>query len=93
MGWAPRRATACARFGEVKLESDIYQLIRFLCKDRFIDPWQTRGFVTAAAPLTRSILDSLFALVYLFDDIRGRSDDFAKGGWREMCEETGADET
>ena len=74
--------------GSVKLSSTTYQLIRFLCKDRFIDPWQTRRFVTAAAPLTRSILDSLFALVYLFDDIRAKSDIFVKGGWREMCEET-----
>src|ERR1017187_6074127 len=74
--------------GSVKLSSTTYQLIRFLCKDRFIDPWQTRRFVTAAAPLTRSILDSLFALVYLFDDIGAKSDIFVKGGWREMCEET-----
>lgn len=67
-----------------------YQLIRFICKDRnrYHDPWQKPEFVTAAAPLTRSILDTLFALVFLFDDVPAKSEMFVKGGWREMCEES-----
>jgi hypothetical protein len=65
-----------------------FTVINFLSKDRFIDPFQTRKFVTAIPPLTRSILDSLFALVFLFDDVAANSEMFAKGGWRELCEET-----
>jgi len=74
--------------GSVAVNATTYQLIKFLCKDRFIDPFQTRKFVTSIPPLTRSILDSLFALVFLFDDVPAKSEMFAKGGWRELCEET-----
>lgn len=74
--------------GSVVVSVTNYQLIRFLCRDKFIDPYQTRKFVTAIPPLTRSILDSLFALVFLFDDVPAKAAMFAKGGWRKLCEET-----
>jgi len=76
--------------GSVNLSATTYQLVRFLCKDRgqYRDPWQKREFVTAVPVLTRSILDSLFTLVFLFDDVPSKAELFVKGGWREMCEAT-----
>lgn len=76
--------------GSVRVVATTYQLIRFICKDanRYRDAWQKLEFVTATPPLTRSILDALFALVFLFDDVPAKSEMFIKGGWREMCEES-----
>lgn len=76
--------------GSVRVAATTYQLTRFICKDRnrYRDPWQNPEFVTAVPPLTRSILDILFALVFLFDDVAVKSELFIMGGWREMCEES-----
>ena len=76
--------------GSIRVAATTYDLIRFVCKDKqyYRDPWQKLDFVTAVPPLTRSILDILFALVFLFDDVSTNSERFIQGGWREMCEET-----
>jgi hypothetical protein len=76
--------------GSVNLSATTYQLVRFLCKDidQYRDPWQKREFITAVPLLTRSILDSLFTLVFLFDDVPSKAELFVRGGWREMCEAT-----
>jgi hypothetical protein len=76
--------------GSVRVASTAYQVVRFICKDteKYRDPWQRLEFVTATPPIVRSILDILFALVFLFDDVPTRSEMFIKGGWREMCEES-----
>jgi hypothetical protein len=37
-------------------------------------------------PLARSMLDALFAVVYLFDDLPRRTEQYQKGGWREKWE-------
>jgi hypothetical protein len=76
--------------GSVNLSATTYQLIKFVCKDidQNRDPWQKREFITAVPVLTRSILDSLFTLVFLFDDVPSKADLYVKGGWREMCEAT-----
>jgi hypothetical protein len=74
--------------GSVKLSANTYQVIKFLCKDKYFDPWQKREFITAVPPLTRSILDSLFTIVFLFDDVPSKAELFVQGGWREMCEAT-----
>ncbi|SRR5216683_2085116 len=74
--------------GSVKLSATTYQLIKFLCQDKYLDPWQKREFITSVPPLTRSILDSLFNLVFLFDDVPRKAEMYVQSGWREMCEAT-----
>jgi hypothetical protein len=53
--------------GSVRITSTTYDLIRFLCKKPswYRDGWQKLEFVTSVPPLTRSILDVLFAIVFL----------------------------
>jgi hypothetical protein len=70
-----------------KLIRVTYNVIRLLCKEKYQDPWQKPEFMTAVPPLTRTILDSVFTLVFLFDDIRTKAGLFKRGGWLEICEE------
>jgi hypothetical protein len=44
-------------------------------------------FALSAIPIVRSLLDSVFLLVFLFEDLPARSVWYLKGGWREHAEE------
>jgi hypothetical protein len=43
--------------------------------------------VVSAPPLARTILDSLFTVVFLFEDLPTRIKWYLKSGWRELFEE------
>ncbi len=73
--------------GTVKITENTYRSIRYLCADKPEDVSRKLEFAVSVPPLARTILDSLFTVVYLFDDVDRRVEWFHKSGWREMFEE------
>lgn len=63
-----------------------FHTIKVLSADKPTPPI-TREDALSVGPLARTILDSLFLIIFLFDDLPGRATWYFKGGWREMWEE------
>jgi hypothetical protein len=62
-----------------------YRTIVYICADN--PPAPELEYALSATPLARTLLDAVFAVVFLFEDPIGRPDQFYKGGWREKMEE------
>ena len=73
--------------GTVKITENTYRSIRHLCADKPEDVSRRLEFAVSVPPLARTILDSLFTVVYLFDDVDNRVGWFRRSGWREVFEE------
>jgi len=63
-----------------------FHTIRALCLDDPKYPLR-REDALSVGPLSRTILDSLFTLIFLFDDLPNRANWYFKGGWRSIWEE------
>lgn len=61
---------------------------RFLMADTPLSLARKPEYALAASPLTRSILDVLCSLVFVFGDFSPRVLWYYKAGWREVVEET-----
>ncbi len=73
--------------GTVKITENTYRSIRYLCADRPKSVARKLEFAVSVPPLARTILDSVFNVVYLFDDLDHRLEWYHKSGWREAYEE------
>jgi hypothetical protein len=73
--------------GTVKITENTYRSTRHLCADKPEDVSRKLEFAVSVPPLASTILDSLFTVVYLFDDVDNRVGWFRGSGWREMFEE------
>jgi hypothetical protein len=71
----------------VKITENTYRSIRYLCADRPEDASRKLEFAVSVPPLARTILDSIFTIVYLFADPNSRLEWYYKSGWREAREE------
>jgi hypothetical protein len=60
--------------------------IRFLCANAVQYPARRQEFAVAVPPLNRSMLDALFAAVFLFDKPSSNTRWYYAGGWRESLE-------
>jgi hypothetical protein len=61
---------------------------RFLLADTPPNHARKLDFALAASPLVRTLVESLAAVVYVFDDLSGRTEQFLRAGWREGVRET-----
>ncbi len=64
----------------VRISAATWQTILFISAGKEIEGWRP-AFLTSVPPLTRSILDVLFLLVYLFDNAESNTRKFFVAGW------------
>lgn len=64
-----------------------YRTIKYIAADTPADPTRRWSYMLAIPPLNRTILDAIFNLVYLFEDLETRFRWFKKAGWREKVED------
>jgi hypothetical protein len=60
-----------------------YRTIRYLVADVPPEPARKLEFALSVPPLTRTLLDTLFTIVFTFDDLPERVRWYYKSGWRE----------
>ncbi len=70
----------------IKVAINTYQSVRFLAADLPKEEAPPLEFALSIPPLTRSLLDQLFTVIFLSEDLAGRTEWYYKGGWREVKE-------
>jgi len=70
----------------IKVAVNTYQSIRFLAADYPKESAPRLEFALSIPPLTRSLLDQLFSVIFLSEDLSVRTQWFYKSGWRETKE-------
>ncbi|HKE85610.1 MAG TPA: hypothetical protein VKB50_17735 [Vicinamibacterales bacterium] len=73
--------------GTVLLTENTFNSIRFLAADTPQNPSRKLEFGISVLPLARTILDSVFTVAFLFEDLPTRWSWFLKSGWREQRNE------
>lgn len=63
-----------------------YETITYLCADKREDPFRKIYFVSSSPPLLRSLLDGIYTVVFLGENLENRVPWYYKAGWREMAE-------
>jgi hypothetical protein len=69
-----------------RITNNTHLSLRYLCVQ---DPPRLERkpeFALSAIPVVRSLLDSVFLLVFLFEDLPARSMWYPKSGWREQAD-------
>ncbi len=69
----------------VKVSANTWQSIRFLCADTSDGSGRVPELSISVPPLARTILDSLFTTVYLFDNPTENARSYYASGWREAA--------
>lgn len=69
------------------VSANTYRTMRYFCADKPSDPKRRPEYALSAGPLARTILDALFTLLFLLEDLNERVPWFMKCGWREVVEE------
>jgi hypothetical protein len=64
-----------------------YEAVRYLTADIPSDPLRKATYVLVVPNINRQLLDVLFSLVYMLDDLMPRSLQYQKAGWRDLIEE------
>jgi len=85
--WKTYPEAAVILRGTVAVTANTYHTIRILCADPHPHPSVKREFVVSVPPLARTVLDSLFTIGFLFEDLPVRAKWYLKSGWRELYEE------
>jgi hypothetical protein len=62
-----------------------FRSIRHLCDERLLG--YRPELTTSIPPLTRTLADAVFTVVFLFNDLVGNTRRFFKAGWRDSCEQ------
>lgn len=70
----------------MKVATVTYKTIRYVCADKPKDLARKLEYCTSVTPMIRSILDSLFTVIFLFEDLPHRCEWYHKSGWRELKE-------
>jgi hypothetical protein len=73
--------------GHVRVANNTLKSIRYLCADLPPDPARKLQFASSVPPMARTILDSLFTAVFLFENLPAQMELYTKSGWRELYEE------
>jgi hypothetical protein len=60
--------------------------VRFLCATTVDSPGRRLDFAVAVPPLSRTILDAIFNVVFIFDKPTSNARWYCAGGWRETFE-------
>jgi hypothetical protein len=64
-----------------------YEAVRYITADAPPDPSRKPNYVIVILPVNRQLLDLLFSLVYMLDDLIPRSLAYQRAGWRDLVEE------
>jgi hypothetical protein len=70
----------------IAASENTYRTIRFICADKPEDESRKLQYALSVPPLARTILDTLFTVVFLFEDLPARTAWYLRAGWREMEE-------
>ena len=71
----------------VRFAHNSYGAVRYLCADTPEDPNRKPNYVLVVPNINRQLLDLLFSLVYMLDDLYPRSLEYQRAGWRELDDE------
>jgi hypothetical protein len=83
---APTKPSFLMLLGTVTSIGNTFRTIGFLCVENPLD-WRHRPeMALAVPPLARTIIDALYAIIFLFEDLPTRADWFICAGWRELAE-------
>jgi len=70
----------------VRITENTYHSILALAAEKSESPFHRREFGLSITPLARSLLDSLFSIVFALEDIPTRVRWYHRAGWREVKE-------
>ena len=73
--------------GFVVIARNTFKTMRFICADKPPDPDRKPDFARAAPPLARVILEVLFTVTFMLEDLPARVRWFERAGWRSMHED------
>jgi hypothetical protein len=71
---------------QTQLAFTTYRSIIYLSAERPADFARKVSFASSAPPLSRSILDTIYSIVFLLEDLPSRVAWYYSSGWREMWE-------
>jgi hypothetical protein len=72
-----------------KVAETTFSTIRYFCAETPEDPARRLSFASSAPPLVRSLLDEIYTVIFVGEDVAGRVLWYNRAGWREMREEHG----
>jgi hypothetical protein len=72
-----------------RLTRNTYDTVRWICADIPKDPQRRPVYSLSVPPLTRTILDSIFTVVFMLEHLPSRCEWYHKAGWREAKLELG----
>src|SRR5258705_6575444 len=65
-----------------KVAETTFSTIRYFCAEDPEDPARRISFASSAPPLVRSLLDEIYTVVFIGEDVAGRGRGDYKKGWR-----------
>jgi hypothetical protein len=65
-----------------KVAETTFSTIRYICADKPEDPARRLSFALSVPPLVRSLVDQIYAVVFLGEDVAKRMEWYDKAGWR-----------
>lgn len=71
----------------LKAARNTYMSIRWICADKPYYEDRKLEYSVSVPPLARTIVDHIFTLVFVSEDVINRSQWYYKSGWRELKEE------
>lgn len=73
--------------GHFRISLTAYETLLYFSAERPLNaPFRKPEFVVSAPPLVRSMLDALANVLFLFEDVMKRTEEFARRGWKEEFE-------
>lgn len=70
-----------------KVAETTFSTIRYFCAEKPQDPARRISFASSAPPLLRTLLDEIYTVIFIGEDIPARVQWYYKAGWRELREE------
>jgi hypothetical protein len=71
----------------IRFARNSYDAVRYVAGDTPEDVRRKPNYVLVVPAINRQLLDLLFSLVYMLDDLSTRSFQYQRAGWRELEEE------
>ncbi len=71
----------------LRFAKNSYSAVRYLTATESADVARKSTYTLILPPVNRQLLDLLFSLVYMLEDLGSRSIAYHKAGWRELVEE------
>jgi hypothetical protein len=67
----------------IRFTDDSYRAVLYVASDIPEDPNRKPSYVLVVPAINRQLLDLLFTVVYMLDELPGRSLEYLRAGWRE----------